>query len=233
MSEEMKDLAMKARNGNQEALLQLWQGVSRLACKIAMRYLRIAALNGAVDADDLEQCAFLGFHEAVQGFDPLQGSFTTLMGYSVRSACRRALGLDGRERTEHYTTTSLDAPIPGSDDITLADTIPDPASTDAYDQTELRQDIEKALHRLPATMGNIICLHDLDGLTLEQTAEQSGHPLNTARSLRRKGLYRLRKDRGLHSYQEPVRLRYKGYRQFQSDWTSVVEAEAIRRIDSK
>lgn len=71
----MNDLAMKARNGDQEALLQLWQGVSRLACKIAMQYKNAAALNGAADVEDLEQCAFLGFLEALEGFDPLQGNY--------------------------------------------------------------------------------------------------------------------------------------------------------------
>lgn len=233
MSETMNDLAMKARNGDKEALLQLWQGVSRLAYRIAMRYQRIAALNGAVDADDLEQCAFLGFHEAVQGFDPLQGSFTTLMGYGVRSACRRALGLDGRERTEHYTTTSLDAPIPGSDDITLADTIPDPALTDAYDQTELRQDIEKALHRLPADMETIIRLHDLEGLTLEEAATKNGYATDTGRNLRRKGFYKLRQDKCIRDHDPSVRLKYKGFRSWSTDWTSVVEEEAFRRMNRR
>lgn len=227
----MNDLALKAQKGDREALLQLWQGVSRLAYRIAMRYQRIAALNGAVDADDLEQCAFLGFHEAVQGFDPLQGSFITLMGYGVRRACRRALGLDGRERKEHYTTTSLDAPIPGTEDITLADTIPDPASADAFEQTELRQDIENALHRLPDDMESIIRLHDLEGLGLEEASAKAGHATNTGRKLRRKGFYKLRQDRSIREYGNAVQLRYKGFRAWSTDWMSTVEEEAFRRLE--
>lgn len=229
----MNDLALKAQKGDQEALLQLWQGYSHYTYKIAMRYQKAAALNGAVDVDDLKQCAFLGFYEAMQGFDPLQGEFTTMLSYGVRSACRRALGLDGRERTEHYTTTSLDAPIPGSDDITLADTIPDPASTDAYDKTELRQDIEKALHRLPADMETIIRLHDLEGLTLEEAATKNGYATDAGRNLRRKGFYKLRQDRCIRDHDPSVRLRYKGFRAWNNDWTSVVEEEAFRRIEGR
>lgn len=229
----MSDLAMKARNGDPEALLQLWQGYSRYAYKIAMKYQKAAALNGAVDVDDLEQCAFLGFYEAVQGFDPLQGEFTTMLSYGVRRACRRALGLTGRLRKEHYVTDSLDAPVPGTEDITLADTIPDEAAALPFEQAELQQDIAKALHRLPDSMEQIIRLHDLEGLTLEHTADRQGYALNTARNLRRQGFYRLRQDRALRAYHEPVRLRYKGLRQFQSDWTSVVEEEAIRRMDGR
>lgn len=227
----MNDLIMKARNGDQKALLQLWQGVSRLACKIALQYKNAAALNGAADVEDLEQCAFLGFLEALEGFDPLQGNFPTYMGWHVRNACRRLLGLQGRERKEHYHTDSLDAPVPGTEDITLADTIPDETAALPFEQAELRADIEKALHRLPDSIESIIRLHDLQGLTMEQTAAAQDCTAIAARNRRREGLRKLRQDRGLRAYHEPVRLRYKGYRQFQSDWTSVVEAEVIRRID--
>lgn len=230
MSEEMNDLAMKAQSGNRKALLQLWQGVSRLSYKIAMRYKRIADLNGAVDTDDLKQCAFLGFYEAVQGFDPLQGSFPSVLSYGVRSACRRTLGLTGRERREHYTTISLDAPIPGADDLTIADTIQDPASADAFEQTELRQDIEKALHRLPDDMRSIIRLHDLEGLGLDEASAKVGHATNAGRKLRRKGFHKLRQDKCIRDHGPSVRLIYKGFRAWDRDWTSVVEEEAFRRI---
>lgn len=231
--EAMNDLVMKARDGDKEALLQLWQGYSRYAYKIAMRYQKAASLNGAVDVDDLKQCAFLGFYEAVQGFDPLQGEFSTMLSYGVRSACRRALGLVGRERTEHYVTTSLDAPITGMEDITLADTIPDPASADGFEQSELQQDIDAALHRLPVSMENIIRLHDLEGLPLAAASAQQGYTLDSGRNLRRQGFYRLRRDRRIRDYDHAVRLKYKGFRAWNSDWMSVVEEEAFRRIEGR
>lgn len=229
----MNDLVMKARDGDKEALLQLWQGYSRYAYKIAMRYQKAAALNGAVDVEDLKQCAYLGFYEAVQGFDPLQGEFSTMLSYGVRSACRRALGLVGRERTEHYVTTSLDAPIPGAEDITLADTISDPTSADAFEQTELRQDIKAALHRLPVHMRKIILLHDIEGLSLGQISQQHGYTIKTARNLRRQGFYKLRRDRRIRDYNHAVRLKYKGFRAWNNDWMSVVEEEAFRRIEGR
>lgn len=209
----------------------MWQGVSRLAYKIAMRYKNAAQLNGAVDVEDLEQCAFLGFMEAVEGFDPLQGTFTTMLSYGVRSACRRALGMVGRERTEHYVTTSLDAPVPGTDDITLADTIPDETAALPFEQTELRADIDAALHRLPENIRELIRLHDLRGLTMAEAANLQGCTVIAARNRRREGLRRMRKDRHIRDYNRGIRLRYKGFRAFQSDWTSVVEEEVIWRLD--
>lgn len=226
--ETINDLAMKAQKGDQEALLQLWQGVSRLAYKIAMRYKNIAVLNGAVDVDDLEQCAFLGFYEAVQGFNPLQGTFTTMLSYGVRHACRRALGMGGRDRAE-YHSVSLDEPLPGADDLTFADTIPD--EDHSFECLELHHDIETALMRLPENMAQVIRLHDLDGHTIEEAAMAIGCARNTASQWRLTGFQKLRRDRGMRAYHEAVRLRYKGVRAFQSDWTSVVEEEAIRRLD--
>lgn len=153
------------------------------------------------------------------------------MCWHVRNACRRLLGLTGRERKEHYHTDSLDEPVPGTEDITLADTIPDESAVLPFEQAELRHDVEKALHRLPDSIESIIRLHDLQGLTMEQTAAAEGCTAIAARNRRREGFAKLRKDRGLRAYHEPVRLRYKGWQAFSSDWTSVVEAEVIRRID--
>ncbi len=231
--ETMNDLAIKSRNGDREALLKLWQGVSRLAYKIAMRYRNAAALNGAVDDEDLEQCAFLGFYEALEGYDALQGNFSTYMCWYVKNACRNLLGLNGRERKEHYVTTSMDEPIPGAEDITLADTITDESAALPFEHAELRQDIEKALHRLPDNIENIIRLHDLEGLPMDQAAAQQGYTLNSGRNLRRQGFYKLRQDRSIRDYNHAVRLKYKGLRSWNSDWMSVVEEEAFRRIEGR
>lgn len=226
----MNDLALQAKN-DPAGLLLLWQSVSRLAYRIALKYKNAADLNGAVDVDDLKQCAFLGFLEALEGFDPLMGTFSTYMVWHIRNACRRLLGLQGRERREHYHTDSLDAPLPGTEDLILADTIPDESAANPFEQAELRQDVDRALHRLPDSIAAIIRLHDLEGLTLEEAAARVGHALPAARNLRRVGFRQLRQDRGLRAWHEPVRLRYKGVQAFRSDWTSVVEAEVIRRMD--
>lgn len=227
MSETMNDLAVKSKN-DPEALLLMWQGCSRYACKIAMRYRKAAELNGAVDVDDLEQCAFLGFHEAVHGFDPLRGDFLTLLSYAVRKACRDALGLRGRQREEHYATISMETPIPGADDLTLADTIPDETASTPFARTEMRHDIEKALRRLPVNMASIIRLHDLQGKSLEQTAAECGLNRQDVCRLRRLGFARIRAHRNLRDY---VDFRHKTLAAFKVDHTSIVEEIVIRRLD--
>ncbi len=214
----------KARSGDQEALLQLWQGVRRLAHRVIRRY----RTDGAVDFEDLEQCVFLGVYEAVRTYAPDKGSFTTWAVLNIRRACRDALGLG---RANRAAVVSLDEPIPGTQELTIADTIPDEAAS--FERSELRQDIEKALERLPENMAQVIRLHDLDGLPLGMAAERQCVPQDTATKWRREGFRQLRRDRGLRAYHEPVRLRYKGVRAFRNDWTSVVEEEVIRRLDGQ
>lgn len=223
----MNDLALKAKN-DQEALLLLWQGCSRYAYKVTTIYQQAAALNGAVDMEDLKQAAFLGFYEAVQGFDPLRGDFLTLLSYGVRKACREALGLRGRQREEHYSTVSMETPI--SEDLTIADTIEDPAAQLPFEQSEMRQDIEKALARLPEDAAAAIRLYDLQGKSAVQTAEECQCSVEHVHKLRRIGFQRIRAQRSLRNY-NGIPFRYKSFAAFKHDHTSVVEDIVIRRID--
>lgn len=216
----------------QTALLEFWQGCSRLAFKIAMQYLPTAECNGAADRDDLEQCAFLGFLEAVRAFDPDKRKFSTYLVPCVRTACRRLLGLSGRVRQEHYCTISLDTPI--GDGITLADTLSDEdtpfqAAEDEADRVSLRRDLLSALDRIP--QGELIRLHDLEALPLQEAAKASGAAPLSARNARREGLRKLRSDPAMRKWHDDVRVYHKGVKAFMTDWTSVVEAEVIRRND--
>lgn len=216
----------------QTALLELWQGCSRLAYKVAMGYLKTAALNGAADREDLEQCAFLGFLEAAQGFDPERGKFSTFLVPCVRNACRRLLGLSGRTRQEHYCTVSLETPI--GDGITLADTLADEtdsmqAAEEEADRIALHRDLLSALDRIP--QGELIRLHDLEALPLQEAAKAAGAAPLSARNARREGLRKLRSDYTLRKWHDEIRVYHKGVKAFMTDWTSVVEAEVIRRND--
>ena len=227
--EEMNTLANKAKN-DPDALLLLWQGCSRYACKIAMRYRKAAELNGAVDVDDLEQCAFLGFYEAVQGFDSLRGDFLTLLSYAVRKACREALGLCGRERKEHYNTISIDTPVSSVDDLTIADTLEDETASIPFARAEMLQDIEKALSRLPKKAADVIRCHDLNGKSLAQTAIKFKITKADVFKLRRYGFRRIRAQRSLREY-KPIPFRHKTLAAFRLDHTSIVEEIVISRLD--
>ncbi len=237
----MQELVLAARNGAPDAMTALWEAVKRLAFRIANQYRNAAALCSGVDTDDLAQCAALGVMEALRGYTPDKGAFTTYLEYHVHNACRECLGLKGRERREHYSSVSLDTPIGGdAQDLTIGDTIPDEYAALAFEDAEnahdnqlLRKALDTALDRLPYGMRDTIRLHDLDGLTLQEAADRQGVHRNTAQQWRRTGFNRLRKRQDLRSLYIPNYHRHKGLAAFKSSWSSVVEDIAIKNVESE
>lgn len=231
----MQELVHAARNGDPESMTALWEAVKRLAFKIANQYKYAAAIRGGADEDDLSQCAALGVMEALQGYAPEKGSFTTYLVYHVRNACRDCLGMVSNPNIPF--TVSLDAPI-STDDLTIADTIPDESAAMAMESAEdalcnqqLRELINDALDSLPDEISVTIRLHDLEGLSLQETADRQGIPINTANTKRKTGFYHMRRRQDLRSWYVPNYHRYKGLAAFQSSWSSVVEDEVIRKLD--
>lgn len=171
----MNDLVDAARTGDADAQTALWAQVKRLAFKITNQYRSAAALRGSADCDDLAQCAALGVLEALRSYDPEKGSFTTWLGFYVRNACRECLGV--HRHPEYCPTVSLDAPIGGdTEDLTLADTLPDESAALAFEDAEhahdnelLRRDLEAALDRLPIPWRDAIRRHDPEGQPLRRT----------------------------------------------------------------
>ena len=216
---------------NQDTLLHLWQGVCNIAYHVALRYRNAAQLNGGLDVDDLKQCAFLGFFNALNTYDPDKGEFVPHMTMYIKKECRKALGMVGRDRREHYETISLETPF--AEDLTIEDTIDDPGAFEKFAHAELKADVHAALNRLPEKIRELIRLHDLQGLTMEQAAMLQDCTVIAARNRRRDGLRRMRKDRTIRDYDRGIRLRYSGIRAYNIDWMSVVEAEVIRRLDRK
>lgn len=216
---------------NQDTLLHLWQGVCNIAYHVALRYRNAAQLNGGLDVDDLKQCAFLGFFNALNTYDPDKGEFVPHMTMYIKKECRKALGLTGRERREHYDAISTETPV--IDELTIEDMIQDPDAAAAFDQAEMQADIQAALHRLPSDLRELIRMHYMLDMPMDQIAILQNRTIIQARKSHRIALQRLRKDKAIRGYERPVRFRCKGFRSFLSDWTSVVEADAIRHLDRK
>jgi len=233
----MQKLVLAARNGDPDAMTALWEAVKRLAFRIANQYQNAAAVRGGADGDDLAQCAALGVMEALRGYDPDKGAFTTYLAYHVRNACRACLGMISNP--DMLPTVSLDAPISAdTEDLTLADTIPDESAAlalesaeDALENQQLRARINAALNSLPDDIAITIRLHDLDGMSLQEAADRQGIHRNTAQTRRRTGFNCLRKRQDLREWHSPNYHRHKGLAAFKTSWSSVVEDEVIRKLD--
>lgn len=225
----VNSLAAAAQQGDNAACAALWGAVRRYGLSVALRYKAAAEANGAADVEDLEQLAALAMMETLKTWQPDGGtSFIGWYGYHVQRACRVALGINGRNRAEHYQKISLYTPIGSDDDdLTLADTLADeslPGMTDAIELTELQEDVHAAIDRLPPAQAEIVRLHDLQGVPL--------HKIGTTytRQAHKIAMDHLRKDYHLRAY-VPYFTRHKGLTAFKSSFSSVVEDAVIERID--
>lgn len=202
--------------------LGLWEQVRGWGYRIVRRYRGLAARNGAVDVDDLMQCAFLGMLEAMRAYDADRGSFLTVMRFYVTRECRKALGLTGRVRTEHYESVATETPTVGG--LTLMDTLEDdtlPGVADRLELEDLRREVRAAVDKLPQCKREIITRHDLEGEPMAAAARACGLPYAAARQQRGQGLIAL--SRTLRRYKPPTYYRYKGVAAFHSSMSSVVE----------
>lgn len=230
-----------AQGGDASAAEALWVQVQRFACMTALRYLPMAKGNGGVSAEDLRQCAALGVLEAIPGYRAEKGAFLTWCAFFIRRQCLSALGLTGRPRMEHYATTSLDAPLsPEEDSLTLLDCLPDAAAAEPFDAVEercwretLHRDITEALDRLARQEGYIIRRHDLEGAGMPAIGAELGWEVPRVQQRRKTAMAHLRKDRVLRQLYQPNYWRHKGVAAFNSTFSSVVEDEAIKHLDSE
>lgn len=142
-----EELAVLIQSGRRELLLKLWEGVRRYAWKKSAAWPR-----AGLEVEDLMQAAFLALLEAVNSFSPDKGGFLTWYTFRLKTAFAEVTGW----RTEHQrrdplrAAVSLDASLTDEEgDVTLADTIPDPAAEAVIEGTALRLTVQGILEELP------------------------------------------------------------------------------------
>lgn len=211
-----EELAVKAKDGDQDALLELWKQNSGLIYLKSRSTFNAVQLFGRydVDLDDLMQSAFLGLWEAVERFEPGgEYTFTTFLNTTLKTAFSEATGKRTRRQLRDplnlNMALSLDAPL-GDDPegATLGDIIPDPK--DAYSEAEeklwqeqLHAEMEKALSRLEPEQRTVLRLRFYEGLNREAIAAQMGMSESAVRTLEYHAFTELRKPRirrGLEDY---------------------------------
>lgn len=130
------------------------------------------------DAEDVTQESFLIAFRSIGGFRG-EGS---LRGWLLRIATRQSFRRLGQRRP----TADLDA----VGEPLLADSRTDPPRVVVA--AEARREIRAAVARLPEPYREVVALRFFGELSLAETAEATGRPLNTVKTHLRRGLERLR-----------------------------------------
>ena len=160
VSEELM-LVNAARGGDIGAFEQLVRKYDRNVFRIANHITQ-----NREDAEDVVQDAFL---KAFQNLEQFQGQ-SKFYTWLVRIAVNEALMRLRRRRPERMV--SLDEDInTGEDTIPreVADWAPNPEQL--YNQSELREILQKTIQGLPPSFRTVFVLRDVEGLSTEETAD--------------------------------------------------------------
>jgi RNA polymerase sigma-70 factor (ECF subfamily) len=154
-------LVNAARSGDVGAFEQLVKKYDRNVFRIANHITQ-----NREDAEDVVQDAFL---KAFQNLGQFQGQ-SKFYTWLVRIAVNEALMRLRRRRPERMV--SLDEDInTGEDTIPreVADWSPNPEQL--YNQSELREILQKTIQGLPPSFRTVFVLRDVEGLSTEETAD--------------------------------------------------------------
>ena len=203
MTTTNEELALKAKAGDQAALLQLWEQNHGLAHIFSVRRLdslRALGNQRGAEYDDLMQAAFLAMVDAVGYYDPeKEYSFVSYWGRCIKAEYSALLGLRTSKRDPIDCSTSLETPLGDDEDSdVLGDMIPAPG--DEYEKAdheiwraELHATMEKVLAQLTPRQQQALRLRYYDGLSYDSIADQMGVSLNVCRAIEEKARWQIKR----------------------------------------
>ena len=146
--------------------------------------------DAATDFDDLVQAGRLGIMRAQATYNPGKGAFSTWAVYYIRHEFQQIL--------PRMRPVSLDVEV-GEDGVPLVDLLP--AKGEGPDKRMERQAVRETVRErvalLPEEQRKAVTLHDLEGRSMEETAEACGKPRSLVVSLRLSAFSTLRRDLSL------------------------------------
>jgi len=238
--EEIISLVERVQGGEDALMPELWNEVERLVAWYVGKTIPNVPISAGVTFEDLYNSGYLALAYAVRHYDQ-NGSFIALFMLCLKTAFveasgTRSKGLDPLRRLE---TQSLDAPLPGFEDITLGDTISDFAN--AYESVEkrifneqLHNELERALSALPAIKAEALRYRYFKGSTLKETGEALSVTVKHARLIEGQALRDIRKSHAIAPLRQflesgtPYYL-HVGVQQFNRTNTSATEQIVLIR----
>lgn len=199
-----------------------------LVFKMARKYLPLC--DAAAGFDDLVQAGRLGIMRAQATYNPGKGAFSTWAVYYIRQEFQQIL--------PRVRPVSLDAEV-GEDGVPLVDLLPDKSegAETRMERQAVRETVRERVGMLPQAQRQAVTLHDLEGRSMEETAEACGKPRPLVVSLRLSAFSTLRRDRVMKELAGLDRRTnwhiHKGLKAWQSDWTSSTEALAFWRLSKQ
>lgn len=149
MRRSNEELALLIQSGQKEHVPRLWEQVQDFIKYLADKHLlnyppECRQLHG-----DMVNQAYFHFLKAIEGYREDKGKFANYLTYHVKNAFSEVLqGRTSRTKNEPLNSAvSLDTPIEGTEDLTLADMLIDTQSEEYYRRLE-DVDLWQSVHEL-------------------------------------------------------------------------------------
>lgn len=196
-------LALRVQSGDTDAIAPLWEGVKRFAYQLTFRFFdrsRKACASSGVTLEDLQQEAFIAVLDAAGDYrENKEYKFTSYLNYHLKTHFMMTIGKRTRAIKPLNCCDSLDEPIPGTEDLTLGDSIQDPAADQGFEIVEnseyikeLHGALQKSIDTLEQREQEVITEKYYDGLTQAQIGEKHGIAGSRARQIQVRALYHMR-----------------------------------------
>lgn len=198
-----EELVELIRQGETDRMPALWEQIRGWVAKLSLKWLRAFSGQCGVELDDLISCGYLAMAGAVETFTTgKENSFIGWLTFYLKKEFTTLYGVKtNRQRQDPINhAVSLSTPLPGTDDMTLEDTVPD--GSDQYEDIErriyleqLHEALEAALNTMPEALSDTLRRRFYDGQTLAEISEEVHINPENVRMRESKALRKLREPR--------------------------------------
>ncbi len=182
---EEVEIVSRAREGDRDAFRLLVEQHQDRVFRVAMRVLRCDRHV----AEDICQEVFFRAYRGLQGFDGAVRFgiwlHTIAMNTSISEYRKR------RTLKRNRLTLSIDAPIAGTDDLTIEPPSRERRPEERADHREFATAVRAAVAELPDEFREAVMLRDMQGKSYEEIAEILDVPAGTVRSRIHRGRLQL------------------------------------------
>lgn len=192
-----EELALKAKQGDKDALRCLYIANQRIIFKLSQGYIGKAEQQ-LLEADDLQQSCYFAFLKALHYYDPDKPyRFSTYLSHHVKNTLNGILGKRySRYKWQKFDTVSLDIPIDGLSDesVTVLDSIVDAtANTEqAIEDMEISDTLKSELKALKPRAQRVLQMRYGLNMTFQEVGDRLGISKQAVQQTEAKSLNQLR-----------------------------------------
>jgi len=120
-----EEMAKAIQQGEDGYIPVLWNCVYRFIDTLACKFLEDYPKHYWQLREDMVNESYFAFLRAIEDFDQERGRFTTFLSWKLRNTFKEVIQGGTRGRDLLSDAVSLDTPLNGTDDLTIAETLPE------------------------------------------------------------------------------------------------------------